>query len=77
MASGIQIPISRKDNLHSLKEKDILVLCTDGLCGLLKDEEIAKILNKRTDLERKAELLIAEANKKGGFDNISLILVQI
>ena len=76
-AIGIRNTVETDTSIHSLKEKDILVLCTDGLCGRLKDEEIAKILNKRTDLERKAELLIAEANKKGGFDNISLILVQI
>lgn len=76
-AIGIRNTVETDTSIHPLKKNDILVLCTDGLCGMLKDEEMAKILNKRTDLERKAELLIAEANKKGGFDNISLILVQI
>ena len=76
-AIGIRNTVETDTAIHSLKKNDILVLCSDGLCGMLKDEEMAKILNKRTDLEKKAELLIAEANKKGGFDNISLILVQI
>ena len=76
-AIGIRDTVETDTTIRTLKTGDILLLCTDGLCGLLKDEEMAKILNKRTDLERKAELLIAEANKKGGFDNISLILVQI
>ena len=39
----------------------------------LKDSTVVLISND----VKKAELLIAEANKKGGFDNISLILVQI
>ena len=76
-AIGIRNAVETDTAIHPLKKNDILVLCSDGLCGMLKDEEMAKILKKRTDLERKAELLIAEANKKGGFDNISLILVQI
>ena len=76
-AIGIKNTVETDTSIYPLKEKDILLLCTDGLCGLLKDEEMAKILNKRTDLEKKAELLVAEANKKGGFDNISVILVQI
>lgn len=76
-AIGIRDTVETDTVIHPVKQGDILLLCTDGLSGMLKDEEMAKILNKRTDLERKAELLIAEANKKGGFDNISLILVQI
>ena len=76
-AIGIKNTVETDTAIHALQKNDIIVLCTDGLCGMLKDEEMAKILNKRTDLERKAELLVAEANKKGGFDNISLILVQI
>ena len=76
-AIGIKNTVETDTAIHKLQKNDIIVLCTDGLCGMLKDEEMAKILNKRTDLERKAELLVAEANKKGGFDNISLILVQI
>ena len=64
-------------SIRPIKKGDIVLLCTDGLSGMLKDEEMAKILNKRTTLERKAEILIEEANKRGGYDNISLILVQI
>ena len=76
-AIGIKNHVEADTTIRPLQKNDILVLCSDGLSGMLKDEEMAKILNKRTDLEKKAELLVAEANKKGGFDNISLILVQI
>ena len=76
-AIGIKDTVETDTTVCPVKTGDIVLLCTDGLCGMLTDEEMAKILNKRTDLEKKAELLIAEANKKGGFDNVSLILVQI
>ncbi len=76
-AIGIKNTVETDTAICPVKTGDILLLCTDGLCGMLQDEEMAKILNKRTELERKAELLVAAANKKGGFDNISLILIQI
>ena len=76
-AIGIKNTVETDTTICPVKTGDILLLCTDGLCGMLQDEEMAKILNKRTELEKKAELLVAEANKKGGFDNISLILIQI
>ena len=76
-AIGIKNRVEADTVIRPLQKNDILVLCSDGLSGMLKDEEMAKILNKRTELEKKAELLVEEANKKGGFDNISLILVQI
>ena len=76
-AIGIKNTVETDTAICPVKTGDILLLCTDGLCGMLQDEEMAKILNKRTELEKKAELLVAEANKKGGFDNISLILIQI
>lgn len=76
-AIGIRDAVEADTMICPLKKGDILLLCSDGLSGMLKDEEMAKILNKRTDPERKARLLLEEANKKGGFDNISLILVQI
>lgn len=76
-AIGIRENVETDTNIQTLKKGDILLLCSDGLSGMLKDEEMAKILNKRTNLEKKAAVLVAEANKKGGHDNISLILVEI
>ena len=61
----------------SVQKGDIVLLCTDGLSGMLKDEEMAKILSKRIALDKKAAILVEEANRQGGHDNISLILVEI
>ena len=76
-AIGIRNTVETDTTIHSVKKGDIILLCSDGLSGMLKDEEMAKILNKRTTLERKAAILVEEANKQGGHDNISLILVEI
>ncbi|MBQ8734265.1 MAG: Stp1/IreP family PP2C-type Ser/Thr phosphatase [Anaerotignum sp.] len=76
-AIGIKNTVETDTAIHPVKKGDIVLLCTDGLSGMLKDEEMAKILNKRTTLDRKAAILVEEANKHGGHDNISLILVEI
>ena len=76
-AIGIRDEVEADTTIHAVKPGDLLLLCSDGLSGMLKDEEIGKILSRRSPLEQKASLLIEEANRRGGHDNISLILVEI
>ena len=59
-----------------LHEGDRILLCTDGLHGELTDDEIASILKKNRDLNSICGLLVDEANKKGGHDNITVICVD-
>jgi serine/threonine protein phosphatase PrpC len=60
-----------------LQAGDLLLLCSDGLNSMVPDEVIGKIIETRTgDLKACAKALIAEANKGGGQDNITIILVR-
>ena len=61
----------------SITDDDILVLCTDGLNSMLKDNEIEAIINKFKEPQKITEKLILSANKKGGFDNTTIITVLI
>ncbi len=57
--------------------EDILLLCSDGLSDLLTDQCIRKTVQKsRRDLQACADKLVDIANQKGGFDNISVILLD-
>lgn len=57
---------------------DIYLLCSDGLNGMLKDREILQIVQEnRSDLTQAAQALIDNANKRGGEDNITVILVEV
>ena len=58
-------------------EGDILLMCTDGLCNMVEDEEILEILSSDMELEEKGNELIRVANANGGRDNIGVVLVQI
>jgi protein phosphatase len=54
-----------------------LLLCTDGLYNMLSDEEIKGIaLSEDQTLEEKASAMIELARHRGGFDNITAILIQ-
>lgn len=56
---------------------DVLLLCSDGLHGHVRDETISQIVNTTRDLDQAATALVAAANKNGGLDNISVQLVRI
>ena len=53
-----------------------LLLCTDGLTNMLKDEEIHKIIIGSSSLEDAGRRLIEAANENGGRDNIAVVLVE-
>ena len=54
-----------------------LLLCTDGLHGMLEGDLITGILMEEEDTEAAAERLVAEAKKGGGKDNITVILIDV
>ena len=54
---------------------DRLMLCSDGLYDYLNDDEIAAFLGGN-DLTTVAEQMIAAAKKRGGHDNITIVLAQ-
>ena len=56
---------------------DIYLLCSDGLSGMIADDEILDILSATRDMTEGCRRLIARANEHGGEDNITAILVHI
>jgi protein phosphatase len=59
---------------------DLYLLCTDGLNGMIDDDEIATILTSRlpaSDLDDLCRQLIQRANERGGRDNITVVLAQL
>ena len=55
---------------------DKYLLCSDGLCGLVKDQRIHEII-KDVGIEKSVELCIAEAKKNGGDDNITAVVISV
>ncbi len=63
----------------ALEPGDRVLLCSDGLCGVVTDTLIQDVLGKgrRGDLEHVAQMLIDAANAAGGPDNITVALVGV
>jgi PPM family protein phosphatase len=56
---------------------DIYLLCSDGLCGVIKDKQILEIILLSSDLVEACDSLIALANDAGGPDNITAVAVRL
>ena len=61
---------------QELRQGDVLVLCSDGLSGQVKKEEIADIAGGATDLPAACDRLIELANSRGGPDNITVVIAR-
>ena len=61
------------------RKGDLLLLCSDGLTDMVSDSEIEEIFAKNLGggLDGLAESLIEAANNNGGFDNITVVVVEI
>ena len=57
---------------------DIFLICSDGLSGMIDDNEVEAILASNQSLEDKVQTLISAANEPGkGLDNITAQLIQV
>lgn len=61
----------------TFKKGDRILLCSDGLNGMISDDEIEAIISKGEDLPSTCKELIDAANNAGGDDNITLVLMDV
>ena len=59
-----------------LEKNSQILMCTDGLTNMVRDEEIFRIMNGDETLEEKAEILVRTANTNGGRDNITVMIIK-
>ncbi len=77
-ALGIHADVEVDCLEHELQAGDLLLLCSDGLWDMVADWQIKDILNDHgQDIERGIAKLIDSANRNGGKDNISAVLMRL
>ena len=60
------------------KPGDLFLICSDGLTSMVGDEEILDVVEpRRDDLDAAAKELVAEANRSGGEDNITVVFFEV
>ena len=60
-----------------LRENDTILLCSDGLTNMVTDDKIYQIVTSNRDVENIGKTLVDEANRNGGQDNITAVVVRL
>jgi serine/threonine protein phosphatase PrpC len=74
---GLGEPFEPDIQTIHLVHNHYLLICSDGLWGVIPESEITKIVAESTDPSQACEKLVEAANEAGGPDNISVILVML
>jgi serine/threonine protein phosphatase PrpC len=74
---GAGIDVAPDIYFGSLDAGDVLLLASDGLTGMLEDEQIGSIMESEGGPQVWVDRMVAEANRRGGLDNITAIVIRI
>ena len=77
-ALGVRESVEVDYRLVKVQAADIFILCSDGLCGYVDDDDIFNVASRsRDNPERMADDLIRMANDRGGADNVSVVVTEV
>lgn len=76
-AVGVHPSVEVERTPLPLREGDRIVICSDGLSKMVDDREIAAIVHGGTSADAVADALVAAANKAGGTDNITAVVLFV
>jgi len=75
-ALGPEANVKVDVTMQPLRRGDVLLLCSDGLSGLVRPDDMARIVEEELDLSIACDRLIAMANDQGGPDNITVVAAR-
>lgn len=76
LGSGVQVAADISQQPFILQEDDGLVLCTDGLWGLVNEREVACVIDENSPGDACREL-VKTALRRGGPDNITVLVLRV
>ncbi len=76
-ALGPEADVEVDAHSHRARDGDVFLLCSDGLTGMVADDEMAAILRSAGGLKEAVEALVRAANQSGGRDNITVVLFRV
>jgi len=75
-ALGMRETVQVDIRAHQIQDGDTYLMCSDGLSGMLTDPQMLEIIDNAKSLERAVAELVDGANRAGGTDNITTLLLQ-
>jgi len=76
-ALGMQDDVSVDIQPDNVREGDVYVLCSDGLSGMVEDEDIVLAAGNGEELANICQKLVRTANENGGEDNVTAVVVRV
>lgn len=61
---------------EEVKDHEHILMCSDGLTNMVEDEEIRNLIMGQRDIAEKAERLVETANRNGGKDNVTVVVIE-
>lgn len=75
-ALGASFDVEPEIQSHECLPDDVIMMCSDGLTGMLDDRQIAAVLASHDRLDQACNALVLAANAAGGRDNIAVVLAR-
>jgi PPM family protein phosphatase len=76
-AVGVEASVEVDVDPHDLEDGDVYLLCSDGLTGMVPEQEILRVVTTNDgNLQKACQQLIDAANERGGLDNVTAVLVR-
>ncbi|MNS73446.1 Serine/threonine phosphatase stp [compost metagenome] len=72
---GMQVEVEADTQQRELKAGDRLLICSDGLSGLVSDDEMLQMVTTSEDPQKTCVDLVNLALERGGSDNITVVLI--
>lgn len=76
-AVGVSRSVDLEMTPVEVKEDDLYVLCSDGLYRMIDENRMTELVNASTDADAIATALVDAANKAGGIDNVSAVVLRV
>ena len=73
---GTEPTVQVDEDTISLLDDDRVLICSDGLTGMVAEPQIQAILEAEPDPQRAADRLVKAANRAGGIDNITVVILD-
>jgi protein phosphatase len=76
-ALGVDEEIRVDEETVEVRSGDRLLLCSDGLTGMIDDDRITEIIGAHDDPQAACDALVDAANEAGGQDNVTAVIIDV